>query len=112
MLKLPNLFRERLRATRVPQAAAAQPEPISNLLPYEDFVQYDGCTLVLLEDGSLGVAWALGLVGHEALTGSQLTFQMQAIVQALEAVAHEKATFQLIWDSSPSRGFSTPEYAV
>jgi len=103
-------LRARLDGTRVPELAAAQPEPIGAILPYEGFAEYDGCTTVFLEDGSLGVAWSLGLVGHEALTAQQLTYQMQAVVQALDAVSQHKATCQLIWDSSPSSRFAVPAY--
>ncbi len=102
--------RDRFRGVRVPDVASAQPRHIGDILPYEAVFEHEGCTMVLLEDGSLGVAWSMGLVGHEALTGQQLTYQLASVVQALDAVAGEKATCQLIWDSSPSSRFAVPTY--
>jgi hypothetical protein len=103
-------LKDRFAGTKVPDVASAQPQRIANILPYEGVFEYEGCTVVFLEDGSLGVAWALGLVGHEALTGQQLTYQMTSVVQALDAVSGEKATCQLIWDSTPSSRFNVPAY--
>jgi hypothetical protein len=104
-------FKDRLHGTVRPELADAQPHHVGELLPYEGFVEFEGCTFVLLSDGSVGMAWRLGLLGHEALTAAQLTNQMQAIVQALDAVSHDKVTCQLIWDSTPSARFTAPEYA-
>ena len=108
--KAARRLRERLAGTRVPDLASAQPRHIGEILPYEEFLEYEGCTFVLLSDGSLGLAWSLGLVGHEVLTGAQLTYQMQAVVQAIDAVTREKATLQIIWDSTPSARFPVPAY--
>lgn len=104
--------RDRLSGVTVPQEAAAQPDSIGKFLPYEDAIEHEGCTVVVLEDGSVGVAWSLTPLGHEILTASQLSAQMEALVQALEAVATERVTFQIIWDSSPSSRFAVPDYAA
>lgn len=103
-------LRDRLKGTRIPELASAQPQPIGDILPYEGVVQYDGCDVILLADGSLGVGWSLALIGHEALTGEQLGNQMNAVVQALDAVSGERATCQIIWDSIPSAMFNVPAY--
>jgi hypothetical protein len=104
-------LRARVRGVRVPDIAAAQPQHLASILPYEGVFEWEDCTMVFLEDGSLGVAWSLGLLGHEALTAQQLTYQLASVVQALDAVSSEKATCQLIWDSSPSGRFRVPPYA-
>src|SRR5512147_1219723 len=85
-------LRARIRGVRVPDLASAQPQHISSILPYEGVFEWEDCTMVFLEDGSLGVAWSLGLLGHEALTAQQLTYQLASVVQALDAVSSEKAS--------------------
>lgn len=109
---IPTKLMDRVKPMLPPPVVCTQPQPIEEMLPYETFLEVDGRTLLLLSDGSLGCVWELAPLPHEILGDGLLSGQVKAITRVLESVAEERATFQLIWDSTPSKDFALPDYAT
>ena len=109
LLSFPEVLLEKLKPTKPFDFLRAQPSSISEILPYECFLDDTRPTCVL-SDGSLGLLWELRSIGHEALDNDSLEHMIKVCVELFEKVKDPKVCFQVIFESEPSSKFNVPAY--
>ena len=104
----PLKFIDRLSPEATREYLLKQPEPISTMLPYDEFIQLDH-DYIILNDG-LGFAWEMKPIAHEAMSKSELIENIEKIRRVILRIQEKDAVVQFIMDSEPSDDFEVPSY--
>lgn len=95
----PDRFLEKIKPSKPYDFLKAQGDSFKDILPYVAFLDLERPTC-LLNDGSLGVIWELGLIPHESTEQEDLIQKLETISQIFNCDKTE-ISFQIIFDSEP-----------
>lgn len=95
----PDLLLDKIKPAKPHHFLKNQSESFAKYLPYVTFLDLERPTC-LLNDGSLGVAWELSPLSHEAMSYEDLKTKLENISLIFNKERSE-ISFQLIFDSEP-----------
>ncbi len=82
--------------TKFVRALFERPDSFAKILPYEEYLKEAG--MFVLNDGSLGAVFELGLIEHEALEASRIVEMVEGLKSWF--LLPEKCTLQLVFDQA------------
>lgn len=104
-----NKWADRLTKAKVDPVFRAQPEKLAGYLPYEGFLEKNK-NLILLSDGSIGCAFRISKIAHEAMTLDEMESRLNALRKIFVTDTKGDIFFQIIYDSLPSNEVEKPSW--
>lgn len=102
---------ETLIPSHAPEFLIGKPDTIKSYLGFEGGIESDH-ECVMMNDGALGRMWEIGLIPHETLSEFELTTKISKLCEVFSNARHKHASFQIIFDASPSSDFEVPNWTT